>query len=157
MRVSQVIQDVAVTLRELVNALSNRLHSEDNFAPDGEVGQILTSRGADQPPNWQGLSETQVKQVLTSILSSPGSGGVPVVTGPAGPPGLAGVPGLDGADGLDGEMGPPGMQGPAGVDGSGANPADDSEVWMPLSTVVVGVPELVWEGDDSLIPTLVPV
>lgn len=36
------------------------------------------------------------------------------------------------------------------------SPADDLAVWMPLSTVVAGVPELVWGGDDSLIPTLTP-
>jgi hypothetical protein len=30
-------------------------------------------------------------------------------------------------------------------------------VWMPLTTVVAGEPELVWDDDDSLIPTLVPV
>jgi hypothetical protein len=29
--------------------------------------------------------------------------------------------------------------------------------WMPLTTVVAGEPELVWDADDSLIPTLVPV
>lgn len=29
--------------------------------------------------------------------------------------------------------------------------------WMPLTTVVGGEPELVWDGDDSLIPTLTPI
>jgi hypothetical protein len=29
-------------------------------------------------------------------------------------------------------------------------------VWMPLTTVIAGVPELVWDSDDSLIPTEVP-
>lgn len=37
-----------------------------------------------------------------------------------------------------------------------ADPADDTVVWMPLTTVVAGDPELVWDGDDSLIPTLTP-
>jgi hypothetical protein len=36
------------------------------------------------------------------------------------------------------------------------DPADDTSAWMPLTTVVGGDPELVWDGDDSLIPTLVP-
>lgn len=36
-------------------------------------------------------------------------------------------------------------------------PADDTHVWMPLTTVVGGEPVLVWDGDDSLIPDLVPV
>jgi hypothetical protein len=29
-------------------------------------------------------------------------------------------------------------------------------IWMPLTTVVAGVPQLVWDANDSLIPTLVP-
>ena len=37
------------------------------------------------------------------------------------------------------------------------DPASDTQVWMPLTTVVAGAPELVWDGDDSLVPTLVPV
>lgn len=36
-------------------------------------------------------------------------------------------------------------------------PADVTQVWMPLTTVVAGVPELVWDLDNSLIPTLVPI
>lgn len=36
------------------------------------------------------------------------------------------------------------------------NPADDTAAWMPLTTVVSGDPVLVWDGDDSLIPTLIP-
>jgi len=36
------------------------------------------------------------------------------------------------------------------------DPADDTQVWMPLTTVVGGSPELVWDADDSLIPTLEP-
>lgn len=39
---------------------------------------------------------------------------------------------------------------------AGIDPADATHVWMPLTTVVGGVPELVWDADDSLIPTLVP-
>lgn len=35
-------------------------------------------------------------------------------------------------------------------------PASDTLVWMPLTTVVGGDPVLVWDGDDSLIPTLIP-
>ena len=39
---------------------------------------------------------------------------------------------------------------------AGGDPAADTLVWMPLTTVSGGVPELVWEADDSLVPTLVP-
>jgi hypothetical protein len=38
----------------------------------------------------------------------------------------------------------------------GGSPADDTLVWMPLTTVTGGTPELVWDADDSLIPTLTP-
>lgn len=36
----------------------------------------------------------------------------------------------------------------------GSDPASDTAAWMPLTTVVAGDPVLVWDGDDSLIPTL---
>lgn len=44
----------------------------------------------------------------------------------------------------------------AGASIAGMSPAGDTEVWMPLTTVVAGAPELVWDADDSLIPTLTP-
>ena len=37
-----------------------------------------------------------------------------------------------------------------------SNPADDPAVWLPLTTVSGGNPELVWDADDNLIPTLTP-
>jgi hypothetical protein len=30
-------------------------------------------------------------------------------------------------------------------------------VWMPLTTVVAGEPELVWDADDALVPTHAPI
>jgi hypothetical protein len=39
--------------------------------------------------------------------------------------------------------------------GGGTTPADTAG-WMPLSTVVGGVPDLVWDSTDSLIPTYGP-
>lgn len=122
MRVSQVVKDIHTSIREIVNALANRLHAEDNFAPDGTAGQVLTSNGPNIPPSWKDAT----------------GGGV-------------------GTQGPEGPAGPTGPTGPAGPAGPGTEPADDTQVWMPLSTVVAGVPELVWDGDDSLIPTLVPV
>lgn len=48
----------------------------------------------------------------------------------------------------------------AGVDtsgGGGGGPSPtDTAGWMPLTTVAAGVPELVWDGDDNLIPTYGP-
>jgi hypothetical protein len=38
--------------------------------------------------------------------------------------------------------------------GGGGDPADDPTVWLPLTTVIGGVPDLVWDANDSLIPTL---
>jgi hypothetical protein len=36
------------------------------------------------------------------------------------------------------------------------DPSLQTTVWMPLTTVVGGVPDLVWSGTDNLIPTLGP-
>ncbi len=38
-----------------------------------------------------------------------------------------------------------------------SDPSTDTKVWMPLTTVVGGVPQLVWDANNSLIPTLVPI
>lgn len=37
---------------------------------------------------------------------------------------------------------------------AGAVSPDNTHAWMPLTTVSAGVPDLVWDGDDQLIPTL---
>jgi len=39
--------------------------------------------------------------------------------------------------------------------GGGASPSDTAG-WIPLTTVVGGVPDLVWDAGDSLIPTYTP-
>lgn len=85
MRVSQVVKDIHASITDIVNALANRLHSEDNFAPDGIAGQVLTSRGPNEPPNWQDCCE-----------------------GTRGETGETGETGAAGADGADGAEGPPG-------------------------------------------------
>lgn len=56
--------------------------------------------------------------------------------------------GLTGTDEFDGSI---------TINATATAPADDTSVWMPLTTVVGGDPELVWDGDDSLIPTLTPI
>jgi hypothetical protein len=38
----------------------------------------------------------------------------------------------------------------------GADWVNTRRVWMPLTTVIAGVPEFVWDSDDSLVPTEVP-
>ena len=40
---------------------------------------------------------------------------------------------------------------------SASGVASGALVVLPLTTVVAGIPELVWDADDSLIPTIVPV
>lgn len=40
--------------------------------------------------------------------------------------------------------------------GGGVSPTDTT-AWLPLTTVVGSVPELVWDADDSLIPTYTPI
>lgn len=126
MRVSQVIKDIRTSITEVVNALANRLHAEDNFAPDGEVGQVLTSRGREIPPNWQGLTdvvEPVVRQVITGGGSGGGGGGSFVgPPGPQGERGPIGPPGMDGEDGEEGPPGPPGLDGTLGATGP-AGPA----------------------------------
>ena len=41
--------------------------------------------------------------------------------------------------------------------GGGGASVTDTTAWMPLTTVTGGVPELVWDGDDELIPTLIAI
>lgn len=43
----------------------------------------------------------------------------------------------------------------AATGGGGASPTDTAG-WMPLTTVGGGVPDLVWDASDSLIPTYTP-
>jgi hypothetical protein len=38
-----------------------------------------------------------------------------------------------------------------------ADAAAATHAWMPLTTLVGGVPELVWDADGSLIPTFIPI
>jgi hypothetical protein len=38
----------------------------------------------------------------------------------------------------------------------GGDPADDTAVWMPLTTTLAGDDVLVFDADHSLIPTLTP-
>lgn len=44
-----------------------------------------------------------------------------------------------------------------GTPTGGGNPADDTLVWMPLVSINGGVPEIVLDDDDGLIPTLIPI
>ena len=101
MQVSSVIRKLDETIKDVLNALSNRLTSADNFGPEGKVGQVLTSRGDDPdslPPWYQDI---------------PGG-----ITG-EGPPGPEGPEGREGPPGEDGDVGPVGTSGSAGIGTSG--------------------------------------
>lgn len=53
MKIDRIIVDVGTTLRKLLLAMENGLTAEDNLAPGGTAGQVLTSNGPDAPPTWQ--------------------------------------------------------------------------------------------------------
>lgn len=86
MRISQIIGPGAI--RDLVNALSNRLHARDNFAPDGTKGQVLTSNGSAAPPSFQDIQEGISKTIEEGASS--GAGWVDSLIGPQGSIGLTG-------------------------------------------------------------------
>lgn len=67
MKLGAVVQDHGRTLRDILMALDLRLTAEDNFAPAGVSGQVLTSQGPNTPPSWQ---------TIPSTVSSAGINGV---------------------------------------------------------------------------------
>lgn len=58
MRLGSVIHTERRAIEDILFALRNRLTAEDNLAPDGVEGQVLTSRGPNLPPSWQDPNET---------------------------------------------------------------------------------------------------
>jgi hypothetical protein len=94
------VSDIGDRLGTLVRALANRLTAEDNWGPEGEKYQVLTSRGprdVDPPPTFMSIED-----ILKGISSqTPGNGtGLPGLPGLEGPPGPQGPPGVDGANGM---------------------------------------------------------
>lgn len=77
--------------------------------------------------------------VHDSTWVDPGANGEGVLIALKGTPSVGDVPTFDGTDFVP--------------EAPGANPVS---VWMPLTTVVGGEPELVWDANNSLIPTLIP-
>ena len=66
MRVDIVIRDNRETIGNLVRALDNRLTASENLAPEGEVGEVLTSTGPNTPPEYTSL-RSQVIDILTEL------------------------------------------------------------------------------------------
>lgn len=93
MRISRiaVLDKLHDKVSEIIQALSNRLTARDNWGPEGNVGQILVSRGprdVDPPPHFADISAVITPEVLQGI---PGIAGTP---GPAGPAGADGANGM---------------------------------------------------------------
>lgn len=97
MIVSSVINSLGEKVREIINALANRLTAADNWGPEGQKGQVLTSNGPgpdDPPPSFQNIGD-----ILTGI-SPEVLQGIPGLQGPPGPAGAAGPPGSEGQAGF---------------------------------------------------------
>lgn len=85
MRIDRVVRDVLQSLRQVLNALDNKITARDNLAPTGQTGvRVLTSLDPNAIPTWELISG-----------GSEGSG-EPGIPGIQGPPGTPGTPGADG-------------------------------------------------------------
>jgi hypothetical protein len=70
------IRDIPRKLREIIDALSNRLTFADNFGGEGNVGQVLVSQGSDRPPTFQdadvaggtATKTTDASELISGIL-----------------------------------------------------------------------------------------
>jgi len=95
------VSDFGDKVTTIIRALANRLTAEDNWGPEGEKWQVLTSRGprdVDPPPTFMNIED-----ILKGISSeTPGNGnGLPGIEGPPGPTGPPGPAGDEFGD-LDG-------------------------------------------------------
>ena len=123
MRVDLVIHEIYESVRALIRALDNGLTASENFSAEGEIGEVLTSRGPTQPPEYQSV-DALIQEAVEQFIADNPPVGLPGPTGPqgsVGSQGPPGPPGFDGTDGLQGIPGPVGPQGPAGGGGSGGD------------------------------------
>jgi Collagen triple helix repeat (20 copies) len=70
-RVDRVIRDELKSLSRVLEALDHNLTARDNLAPEGEVGWVLTSRGADQVPEYAPVSLEGSTLPWSSITDTP--------------------------------------------------------------------------------------
>lgn len=77
MRLDTVVRDLAHSVRQILLALSNQLTASENFGPEGNVGEVLTSNGPNEPPSYQTISAvvaasasktTNASQLVEGIL-----------------------------------------------------------------------------------------
>lgn len=88
MRVDQVIRDPRRTLQEVLRAFDSQLTARDNFAPEGVLGQVLTSNGPGSPPTYQDLPETAVgltEEDVIALLGEHTHDGSDIVSGQVDP------------------------------------------------------------------------
>lgn len=87
------IAKLADTVKQIVEALANRLTAAENFGPEGELGQFLGSNGPDSPPSYKdiGAAITSNPATVAALKGDPG---------PAGPSGAAGPAGVAGSNGM---------------------------------------------------------
>lgn len=89
MRVDQVIRDPRRTLQEVLRAFDNNLTARDNFAPEGQLHQVLMSNGPDRVPSYQSLTpdimDVYTKEQVDELLGSHKHAGEDIISGQVGP------------------------------------------------------------------------
>ena len=132
------VSDLGDKLSNIIRALANRLTAEDNFGPEGEAGQVLTSRGPgpdDPPPHYASVVDilTRISEADPDALPSiPGLQGPPGLTGLQGQKGEQGAPGMDSEHELPEPFYFPGPRGPAGPQGlPGPMPSTEFDEDLP--------------------------
>lgn len=56
MRVDPVVRNLEESVKALIRGMDNQLTASENLAPEGTVGQVLTSRGPNEPPAYQDIT-----------------------------------------------------------------------------------------------------
>jgi hypothetical protein len=82
MKIDQVIR--ARTLQEVLRALDNNLTARDNFAPEGTIGQVLTSRGPTAVPTYQDVSVEVTLEQVNTLLEDHTHAGADITSGQIG-------------------------------------------------------------------------
>lgn len=53
MKIDVIVRDVFQSVQAIIRGLDNQLTASENFAPEGIVGQVLTSTGTNTPPEYK--------------------------------------------------------------------------------------------------------
>lgn len=141
-----VIFDRALTANEIASLYQSGL------GQSGEGEQVLISDGQGGAEWGQLHTEAIQDQAVTSLKIADGT----IVDADVDAAADIGVSKL--AAGMDGQV----LETVSGVptwttESFGGDPADDTSVWMPLTSTVGGDDVLVFDADSNLIPTLTPI